>query len=649
MDIPCTFDRPSRRRGPPNRHAEAIKKRRFDSPGTSIPSAPSSPTHAAQTLASFAQQQVLSAEAILPFPILQLLLDDYFTYIHPLTPVPHEPSFRAALERREDLSNPTFLALLASMVGCLVASFPRRAQLHLQAQNMENISSNSIGLIDRCHKVAIEAMGPAYLDKNFTVHDAVISYLQGLIGAYTFNWQACRVYFGQCLNISRTIGLHKAKGSVHTNVVRIKSDMNPIGNHEGLPEQGIDLILQELGRRTFWIIFIAIKSLHQLGVSCAEVCMPPATPAEPYPPLPLEVDDEYIFSTHVLPQPEDRLSGIAGFNAKLKILSTYNSLSTAELVYGVDQVFDWDRQKRIVEQSLQALKEALENTPSTMRLDPKSRFRGLHEQQSSSHKQAYAEKRVVREYGNRYGEEQFSDRTRIQSELQKLDIYATQVGTRSYLVEKYWNLFDAQTRSGSGDHTIVNSPGILAVGLDHMIPGNRNSQLDLLQQHVANEREDIMRDLLNLMGMIRPFDIELVGTIFVSISLSCLCEPHSCPLLAIILSPLLPRYSPKTNPHPFLPTQINKLRQISTPLLAAPPSRKGPFAQRAEDALSAYLAVFTKLERFGAEGASENGSRGMMQEDEDEEESVLRGIWDEIRGVEERWGAGAGDGGGGVG
>ena len=71
LDIPCTFDRPSRRRGPPNRHAEAVKRRRLDEErGSPQLPAPSSPTHAAQALAALSSHPAtassVSTEAILP-------------------------------------------------------------------------------------------------------------------------------------------------------------------------------------------------------------------------------------------------------------------------------------------------------------------------------------------------------------------------------------------------------------------------------------------------------------------------------------------------------------------------------------------------------------------------------------------------------
>lgn len=258
LDIPCTFERPTRRRGPPNKHAEAIKRRRMEQEqGFSASSSPPSPNNVAATLASLSSHAVLNAESICPLSTLELLIDDFFTYIHPLVPFPHEPSFRAAFKHREDLNNPPFLALLASMVGALVASFPRKPRLHLKAQSREKLFPNSISLVERCHKVAVEARGTGYLDKELTVYDAATSYFLGLAGAYTFSWKQCRLYFAEALTIARSLGVHKIKdATIYSAASTSGSDEN--GYIRKSPET-VDYIRQEIGRRIFWITFVGVR------------------------------------------------------------------------------------------------------------------------------------------------------------------------------------------------------------------------------------------------------------------------------------------------------------------------------------------------------------------------------------------------------
>jgi len=229
------------------------------------PYSPSSPNNVAATLASFSSHAVLNAESICPFSTLELLIDDFFTYIHPLAPLPHEPSFRAAFQAREDLKNPSFLALLASMVGVLVASFPRRPRLHLKAQRREHLFPSSISLVDRCHKVAVEARGAGYLDRELTVYDAVTSYFLGLAAAYTLRWKQCRLYFGETLNISRLLGAHKAKDAGYLSVGSLPTTFGAEGGgYDGQPQQ-VDCIRQEIGRRVFWIMIVGVRYVFPLS------------------------------------------------------------------------------------------------------------------------------------------------------------------------------------------------------------------------------------------------------------------------------------------------------------------------------------------------------------------------------------------------
>lgn len=265
LDIPCTFDRPSRRRGPPNRHAEAIKRRRLESPHMSGPSAPSSPTHAAQALAALSSHPVnlpgLSAESICPVEILDLLINDFFTYIHPLCPFPHEPSFREAWKRREDYNNRPFLALLASMIAALVASFPRKPRLHIKAQRKENMFPNHLSLVHTCWKVCAAARGPGYLEsETLSVHDAATSYFLALSGTYTFRWRQGRLYLGECLTILRALGLHKPTENAFAPLGNLPASAGSHGsNFEGSRDETRDYITIEMGRRIFWTMFVTFK------------------------------------------------------------------------------------------------------------------------------------------------------------------------------------------------------------------------------------------------------------------------------------------------------------------------------------------------------------------------------------------------------
>jgi hypothetical protein len=55
--------------------------------------------------------------------------------------------------------------------------------------------------------------------------------------------------------------------------------------------------------------------MQQIGGSFGELLIPPPTKTEPYPPLPLEVDDEYIFEQGFHPQPPESISKL-GYSSR---------------------------------------------------------------------------------------------------------------------------------------------------------------------------------------------------------------------------------------------------------------------------------------------------------------------------------------------
>ena len=115
-----------------------------------------------------------------------------------------------------------------------------------------------------------------------------------------------------------------------------------------------------------------IRTIQQLGASFGELTIAPATPTEPLPPLPVEVDDVHIFPDEIHAQPAGVVSLVTGFNVNVRVFLSYSSLSTAEMAFGVDEIFDWDRQQRIFEQSLQRCRQILESLPDVLKVQSKT-------------------------------------------------------------------------------------------------------------------------------------------------------------------------------------------------------------------------------------------------------------------------------------
>lgn len=389
---------------------------------------PSSPTHAAETLASISQQQVLSAEAICPIAIVSYLVDDYFTYIHPLVPIPHETSFRPAFISGEASRNTTFLALLASMVGCVAAVYPQKAQQHFQALRIENsVLHNPVVLVERCHKVIVQAQGDPNEDRLLTVHDAQVHYLQGLACAYSFAPQTSLRHFKMCISILQHIGAHKAstykyKGpTIGANQPR----MTPNGDTLQGPQPGQpDLVIEEVTKRTFWAIFATALSVQQSGISPLDLMFPPPDPSDPYPSLPLEVDEVLLTPTGAHPMPLGLMSAIAGFNTSVRIYNAYRDLasieSSLELLSSINSAAKaglHEEQSKLLQTSLLEVKQIQRDLPPEVSLSP---------QATPSQSQNRTFPTLVPQLGIDTGPTDWNrpdERKRIQLALQKVNIH----------------------------------------------------------------------------------------------------------------------------------------------------------------------------------------------------------------------------------
>ncbi|KAF2631775.1 hypothetical protein BU25DRAFT_407415 [Macroventuria anomochaeta] len=626
LEIPCTFDRPSRRRGPPNRHAEAIKKRRLDETDpASGHASPQSPTNAAHALAQLQSSNPtqLSAETICPPNTMNALIDDFFTYVHPLCPFPHEPSFREAWARREDYSNPSFLALLASMIACLVSSFPRKPRLHLKIQTRHEYPSH-LSLVDKCREVCAQARGPGYLDRpSLNVYDACTSYFLGLTGAYVFQWRQLRLYFAECLTIIRSLGLHKAHEQGYTHLGAVPSAWGSNGpNFDGARDFKLDHITEQIGRRVFWTVFVGVRTIQQLGASFGELTIAPATPTEPLPPLPVEVDDVHIFPDEIHAQQHGVVSLITGFNVNVRIFLSYSSLSTAEMAFGMDEVFDWDRQQRIFEQSLHRCRQILESIPDVLKVQSKAARDNL-----AQPKQPYfpplPDFDGMRDPAlNSFASAGALDLRRY--EIQKANVYASHLATRSYLVEKYFMLQEKANSKAQGN--IQSSPSVLATGLDRFVSSSA-ADAEALEKTMSEERELVVKDLLVVLGSIDMVNMEPNGDSFVSILLHLRDSDFlyqaddlnlSCPTHFILRAQ---SFSPIASLR-FVPTQTQKIRSIARTLLDVPKERKGSVALQHQDYLYKFLDILSKLERVSPEASDPSANV--------DEETELR-LWADLR------------------
>ncbi|KAH9993884.1 hypothetical protein F4779DRAFT_222025 [Xylariaceae sp. FL0662B] len=553
LQVECTFQREMKRRGPPNKHAEAAKAAKRPRTDNLSPA----PHHAAETLVSIAANTdtvTLDAETIAPWPVLELLVDDFFTYIHPLMPFPHEPSFRAAFNNRMDRSSSQFLALLASMIGVLVASFPRSARAHLKAQQSTGLFPSALTMIEHCRSVALEARGASFMAKGeMTVDDAAASYFLGLSAAYTLRWKLCKRFLAETMTFCRELGTHRQRdtSSIESHIPDLAAEVNASAN------KPIDHIKDQIGKRIFWVMVAGVRSLTQLGGSINEIPLPPPTSQEPYPEQPVEVDDEYIFSDNILTQPEGTMSLITGFNRNIRIYMTMNELVGVDMCYGIN-FFDWNAQKNILSNGLASVKQALEDIPVELQVKTEpseSGTTGFDDSGLQYYPPAYPPAQPSNDLRRAFAEQPVR-RRQLQFEIQKANIYASQLATRSYFVERYLNLRDAHR----ADPNFAESA-----------EADSKDDRDTM---VADERELIVQNLVTVLASISQRNMEPNGS-----------------------------------------SLINKIRQVASTLLSNTPERKGPMMVKAEEYLGRFLDILVKLEKTGVSP----GAESMSPQDEEEE------------------------------
>ncbi|KAK2043395.1 hypothetical protein LZ31DRAFT_468279 [Colletotrichum somersetense] len=599
LNVECTFNRQLKRRGPPNKHAEAARaaRRQRIEPGmspttaaaafTSYPSAvtPSpSPHNAAQALVSIAEGPAarLDAESIAPLPILELLVDDFFTYIHPLAPFPHEPTFRHSFANREDRTNPEFLGLLASMIAALVASFPRSARQHLKTQHSTHLFPRAIVMIERCRDIALDTRGAHWpLKQPKTLDDAATSYFLGLAAGYTFQMTRYRYFHAECLSLIRELGFHRPKNP---------NELPTFGNDDCSPDPlPFHHIKDQIGKRIFWCLLLGVRSFSQLGSSHADMVIAPSTPGLPYPALPEDVDDLYIMANEIVYPPESSVTLLTGYRFAIDIYTTMNAIVSVELVYGMSTL-PWLDQMALLRDALIAAKDVLDRLPPELQLsgshDQSSGFGALDDANLQYVPPAYPNnqpsndvRNVIKNHPQR--------RRQLQYEIQKANIYVSQLATRSFYVELYFNLRDVHLANPNKDNLATEGPDEKAA---------EDAEEARVFELMTAERELIVQNLLHVLGSISQRNL----------------EPNGGSL-------------------------INKIRQVASTLLNDAPERKGPVAMKSEEALVKLIDILLKLEGTGPSGNSMAGEN-MTPLDEEEE---MRN-WAHLRDYQQRFAANGG-------
>lgn len=320
------------------------------------------------------------------------------------------------------------------------------------------------------------------------------------------------------------------------------------------------------------------RSFSQLGAAQADVVIPPSTPNLPYPAYPENVDDFCVLANEVIHQPEGSVTLLTGFRFAIDIYTTMNGVVSLELAYGISTL-PWTDQRILLRDGLLAAKSIIDNLPPELQLgaqddDDSNPLASLDESGVQyvppvwpDAQPAHDLRNVIKTQPNR--------RRQLQYEIQKANIFVSQLATRSYFVELYFNLRDVhlaeqlQQLQQTGD-----------------VPGQPEVE------KAAEEGED--KEILDFMSAERELIVQNLLTV-----LSCVSQ---------------------RNLEPNGGSLISKIRSVASTLLNDAPERKGPFALKAEESLSQLIDVLVKLEKTGPAGEPQAAEQNQMTAQDEEME-----------------------------
>lgn len=344
-----------------------------------------------------------------------------------------------------------------------------------------------------------------------------------------------------------------------------------------------------------------------MGASTRDLILPPATHSSSYPDYPREVDDAYILADRILPQPEDTVSTITGLVKCAQAYRTMDDLVRIDLSHGI-AAYPWEQQKQYLHNALMKVKEIPRTLPPELTIDMhqlspnKLTFpRSSPDSNNAVYKYvppAYPNIQPHHDVRHLFAADESKKRT-VQYEIQKANIYASLVATRSYYVERYLSLRDihfANTRAKAQADAAGNivyrtaadvSSSTLAAAAVQAAADN-----DGIDSMFLDEREEVVQNLFSVLMALDQVNM----------------EPNGASL-------------------------ISKIRQVACTLLADRVDRKGAYQLRNEEYLKGFLDILTRLEKTGGAGGQTppgviGQSSGTMTEQDEEDE--LRN-WADLR------------------
>ncbi|RKL33526.1 hypothetical protein BFJ72_g10042 [Fusarium proliferatum] len=303
-DSQCTFLLPSKARGPKTRrnlHHNAAQH--SVSPENSL----NLDSELVNQLSPFTTESspstgitAYATDILFPRELVRFILGDYVTYVYPLIPVIHQPTFQLDFDSDRDMHDVDFLALIISLCAVTVSLLPSRFKTYRSFSSPLPFETRT-EMADQCYKLNQSFRDTTYFD-TVSHQKWASTFLLGVAFHQTVNNNLWRMLEVESMQLLRLL------------------EVQHLSSYSGL-----DAVEIQLRKKAFWLMFYGY--VHQMYNLRNERLMflDPATLSD----LDIEglmpnaVDDEFISCTGVLPCPEDVSSKslTAGFNIHSRVFA----------------------------------------------------------------------------------------------------------------------------------------------------------------------------------------------------------------------------------------------------------------------------------------------------------------------------------------
>lgn len=274
------------------------------------------------------------------------MAEDYLTYIYPLIPVIHRPSFCFALNEDQDSDDDDFLGLIIAICAIVIALLPSKYERYRSLDSSMAISRAEV--LDRCYDGLIALRGPDFFEKiGFSKWAA--SYLMAIAFFQVGKHNRARMIEVESMQLGRLLDLHRTD-----------------------EYQELDFIEKQLRRKGFWLLFYGhvhseVQNFRKEKLSFLDHAAMQTISLKAL--IPFEVEDEQVFNHNIVASPASEVNMTTGFIIHSRLF--WQAIEDPEANTMVDCLCCRNRspatQVAHLERRLRSLKYALDDAPMPFR------------------------------------------------------------------------------------------------------------------------------------------------------------------------------------------------------------------------------------------------------------------------------------------